>query len=447
MEESEEPSNFTTEELIELLELEQDFTLQELEDKTSQYIEKFKDTNPELSKFFIQAKEELLKEQRENTDTETDTETDTDTQSINDIVGQDYAIYGEYGPKQENKLQNANHIHQTIPAEFAAGTVNPFYKKKFKKLIVIDSRYRDNYFKTPVNDFHIQFPEPIKNVLKMTVSNVDIINAHYTINAREGTNRVDITIKDIDGNITEHIPITIESGNLFADDLSNEINRQIQLYFAREGYNITKLFPNDQPGTSANPESHLLKCEVSATSGRSLFTLVTDLSNDDTIQDGTIINYDNSFAELELDFENPISRETNQEMPPFLTLGWIMGFRNRKYNGAKAYKSESLFNAAGKQSVFVAIDDYNRNLSDNIMIYHQDSFFSRNILARVPLSDGKFSINFNDKSDGSERTREYYGPVDVQKLRIQLYDEYGLPFDNNNMDYTLVLEFECMYQM
>ena len=124
-----------------------------------------------------------------------------------------------------------------------------------------------------------------------------------------------------------------------------------------------------------------------------------------------------------------------------------MGYRNKTYKGAKAYKSESIFNAAGKQSVFVSIDDYNRNVSSNIMLYHKDTFFSGNILARVPLSDGKFSVNFNDKSDNTERTRVYYGPVDIQKLRIRLLDEYGLPFDNNNMDYTLILEFEYMYQM
>lgn len=420
-------SNFTKEELLELLELEQDSTLEELENKATQYIEKFKNTNPELSKFFIQAKEELLKAQRDadtdadadtdvdvdtDADTDVDADTDADTPSINKITGQDYAIYGEYGPKKDNPIEKIS--HQIFPANFAAGVINPFYKKKFKKLVVIDSRYRDNYFKTEVNDFHIQFPEPIKNVLKMMVSNVDIINAHYTINAREGTNRMEITIKDKEGNITEHIPITIEPGNLFADDLSNEINKQIKLYFAKEGYDTTELFPLER-GT---PKTHLLRCQVSSTSGRSLFTLVSDISGDIT---------DSSFAELELNFENPIAKETGQEMPPFLTLGWILGFRNQKYRGAKAYKSESLFNASGKQGVFVAIDDYNRNLTDSIMIYHKDSFFSRNILARVPLNNGKFSINFNDKSDGNERTREYYGPVDIQKLRIQLFDEYGLP--------------------
>lgn len=431
-------NHYSIDELFHLLELRPDDSLGELEEKVKQYIEKFKNDNPELSKFFIQVKETLMEYFQQHEESGTEQEDDTnEPNNINEIVQQDYPIYGSYGAKNKNNINSSNNTTQVFPDTAAPGILNPLFRKKYKKVVVIDSKYRDNYFKTPVNDFQITFPESINNVLKMVVTNVDIINAHYTINPREGTNEMNIKIIDTSGNLTWDIPIDIEPGNYFADDLANEINSQIQLFFANKNQDIEKLFPSDSEPLN-NPTNHLLKCEVSAISGRSTFTLTPQSNHDIT---------DASYAELQLDFENPIQRQTGKDMPPFFTLGWILGFRERVYSGAKTYKSESLFNSAGRQSIFVSIDDFNRNASDNISIYHKDNFFSRNILARVPLRDGKFSINFNDMSDDSNRTRQYYGPVDIQKLRIQLYDLYGMPFDNNNMDYTLVLEFDCMYQM
>ena len=43
-------------------------------------------------------------------------------------------------------------------------------------------------------------------------------------------------------------------------------------------------------------------------------------------------------------------------------------------------------------------------------------------------------------------TRNYFGPVDIQKLHIQLLDEYGRVLNLNNMDYSVVLRFDCLYE-
>ena len=43
------------------------------------------------------------------------------------------------------------------------------------------------------------------------------------------------------------------------------------------------------------------------------------------------------------------------------------------------------------------------------------------------------------------RTREYFGPVDIQRLHIALYDEYGRIIDLNNMDWSFTLAFEQLY--
>ena len=51
-----------------------------------------------------------------------------------------------------------------------------------------------------------------------------------------------------------------------------------------------------------------------------------------------------------------------------------------------------------------------------------------------------------NSSDMVTKTRNYFGPVNIQKLRIQLLDEYGRVINMNNMDYSLCLDFTCIYE-
>lgn len=479
-------NQYSIQDLVDLLELSEPYTVQDIKQKCGNYIETYKTSKPNLAKFFLSVQHRLVhhftgdtesdtetETEKHNTesesesetepepDTESDTKPDTepDTEHESDtenhpnhpnhiaqassplpkelsLTHQDYPIYGQYATHSSNPLNLKSNVRQTFNTETLPGTINPFFKKTHKRMVVIDSKFRENYFQTNVNDFYINFPEPIKNVINMTVSNVDIINAHYTVNAVEGTNFMKMTLIPRKNDLSnQDIPITLEPGNMFAEDIAKQINKKIKLYFANKGKNTKVYFPDD---TENNPDVYdkLIKCGISEFSGKTFFTVNPDLSfadQDDELQ----------FKEMQLDFTNPV----DEDMPPFLSLGWILGFRNRSYTGARTYKSESIFNGMGRPAIYLAIDDFNKNVSDNISVLHQDSFFSNNLLARVPLRDGKFSITFSDLSDQVERTRRYYGPVDIQRLHIQLFDEYGMLFDNNNMDYTLVLEFETLYQM
>jgi hypothetical protein len=43
--------------------------------------------------------------------------------------------------------------------------------------------------------------------------------------------------------------------------------------------------------------------------------------------------------------------------------------------------------------------------------------------------------------------RQYFGPVDIQRLRIQIYDEYGRILNMNNSNYSFCLDFKLMYDL
>ena len=43
--------------------------------------------------------------------------------------------------------------------------------------------------------------------------------------------------------------------------------------------------------------------------------------------------------------------------------------------------------------------------------------------------------------------RKYFGPVDIQRLRIRLLDEYGRIMYMNDTNYSFCLQFKLMYDL
>jgi hypothetical protein len=43
--------------------------------------------------------------------------------------------------------------------------------------------------------------------------------------------------------------------------------------------------------------------------------------------------------------------------------------------------------------------------------------------------------------------RRYFGPVDIQKLRVQLFDDHGRQLDINNSNFSFVLTLKILYNL
>jgi len=43
--------------------------------------------------------------------------------------------------------------------------------------------------------------------------------------------------------------------------------------------------------------------------------------------------------------------------------------------------------------------------------------------------------------------REYFGPVDIQRLHIRLLDDHGRVLDMNNTNYSFCLTFKMVYNL
>ena len=73
------------------------------------------------------------------------------------------------------------------------------------------------------------------------------------------------------------------------------------------------------------------------------------------------------------------------------------------------------------------------------------SILGDNILAIIPVTSNSFNICFDNGVNLLEKKREYYGPVNIQRLKIQLLNQYGEILCLNNMDFSFSLEFEIGY--
>ena len=73
------------------------------------------------------------------------------------------------------------------------------------------------------------------------------------------------------------------------------------------------------------------------------------------------------------------------------------------------------------------------------------SYISDNILAMIPLTSDSFTICFNSGNDLLEKKRTYFGPVNIQRIRVELRDKYGEILDLQGMDYSFSLELEVGY--
>jgi hypothetical protein len=92
------------------------------------------------------------------------------------------------------------------------------------------------------------------------------------------------------------------------------------------------------------------------------------------------------------------------------------------------------------------VDDYQKSANQNVIGVYENSFLSKNILARIPLREGKNIVAFDDGSDFIMKTRKYFGPVNMENLKISLLDEYGSVLKINQIDFSFSLELEILYE-
>ena len=310
-------------------------------------------------------------------------------------------------------------------ADQPPGIINPINVRTIKRTINLDTRFRPNYYTSSSTDFSLTLPVRIKNAVSMRIASIEIPISWYVVAKYWGNSFFKIEWGDNgDGTFDNDYTVTIPDGNyeLFwqaateATDLASTINTFMH--------------------ANGDPILQDIVFNVDRTSGRSGFAWKSGSPN-------STQNFKISFS---------IDENGNSDFSTILQfrLGWLLGFRVGFYEGLSIV-SEGICYMKGPRYAFISINDFNNSVSNYFISAFSSSLLQKDIIARINLTyiqqqQGVYQTGQDDGlSTQINRQRSYFGPVDIERLEIKLLDEFGRIIDLNNMDWSMALTMECLY--
>ena len=408
--------NYTKDELIQMFDLPNNFDRNiidiketKLRDNISNNREISNETKLQTLKFITEAKNIILKFLQKQNPTNTIEKFKNNLSSI---------YHTDYELKSSNLISTDEHMVQTrkekpyvnsSPSEFFSGIINPLSKRTIKKNLNIDTRFRENYFSSTSSNFNLSLPLNINNVVQMQLSAIELPTTFYVISKQYGNNFFRLTVN------TLSTIVTIPSGNYDQTTIMTAINHQLFLLGAP--YNLVAFVLNLTGGTTGTGQ-----------------TLVGEITA------GTVTS-------IELDFQTDKNGNDDRGTPLPLKLGWLLGFRNGNYVNNLNYVSEGILDVSGPNYIYLVLDDYNNNVNNNFYSAFNSSILNKNILARISLQANPFNVLQQNNLNIVTTPREYFGPINLQTMNIQLLDEYGRILDLNNMDFSFCITLITVYDI
>jgi hypothetical protein len=373
---------------------------------------------------------------------------DNDVQDIHQVIQEGSNFIIENADRivgRSAKIENGRIALESKSAP--PGNLNPINVRTFTQAMSIDSRFRPNYFGSKSTNYDMVLPVVQKNVVSMRVSSIELPTTYYAISKYNGNNVCLI----IDLNNQQHgWLITLPDGNYEQSWAHNS-----HAFYIETGM-------NDAIGKAA-PITIQANGNVVPRPGGTLLNATTDLTyvldhvsgkSSFIAPVGGSLNVHGFMAQFNVDSDGKPSTSINLQM----LLGWQLGFRLAKYSAvpvaaaaATTGLSEGICLVCGPRYGFISIDDYQKNTGPSYVIAYANSIMQDNIITRINLAELQADVGvYQSSSDPGlstqlNRTREYFGPVDIQRLHIAIYDEFGRIIDLNFMDWSLTLAFEILY--
>lgn len=414
--------NYTRDELIDMFELPPEFDRNIVEIKEVKLKDSIinnkqikKDIQIQTINFLAKAKNIILNEvKQQNTPLQ---------QKIENFYNSSYELKPT---KLEDPQEHMIQIRQdkpylsSYPSEIFPGVINPIKKRTIKKNLNIDTRFRDNYYSNSSTNFNLSLPTNFNNVIKMQLDSIELPTSFYAVSKQYGNNFFTIKVY-LSDNTSEIKVINIPNGNYTQQTIMDIINTQLN--------------------NSSTPFSYIsFIVNLSGTQTGSAQTLV----GLNTTHTPTPTPYVTSF-ELNFQYDEFGIDDKNTPLP--LKLGWVLGFRNGVYVGNLNYVSEGVVDTSGPKYLYLVVDDYNTNVNNGFFSAFNSSVLNKNILARISLQTSPFNILHQNNLNIVTTPREYFGPINLNNLTIQLLDEYGRIVDLNNMDYSFCLTLLTVYDI
>ena len=395
------------------------------------------------------------------------------------VIANSNAIAGQDAKISEGRLTGTDDV--------PPGWLNPINVKTVLTGMNIDSRFRDDYFTTSSANFQFELPDIQRKVTSLRIASLDIPMTHYAVSNERGdatfligTNMV-YTTQVNDTFLQEHpaflsggvsgidlVGVSVDSilstrtayvwlvtlpdgnyemswqGKSNAADL--ELAMQEALRSAQPGVlDLTSgmFYALTSSSTSSGLDSTLdLTYTVDRASGRSKFY----------IPDSTSVFKQSLYGQgfrlyLQVGPTGSLALTSNLQA----RLGWGLGFRMHTYTSTDTCRSEGIAMVVGPRYMFLSLDDGQKNTGSNFIAAFSQSTLDANIITRINLAaEMDHSTVYKTCRDIGlstvlNRTREYFGPVTISKLKLKLLDEFGRVISLNHMDWSMTLVFDKLY--
>jgi hypothetical protein len=274
------------------------------------------------------------------------------------------------------------------------------------KYINIDTRFKADYDTDVLSKHMITLPERYTEVRNISVVNAEIPISYYNISSTLGNNSFQIQQEN------NFDLIIVPDGEYTKDTLVTTIN-----------------------------------------------ALIVETENEIAINTKTLITHTNSgggHTILVINFT--IDENGGRSRFEFKSsLGWLLGFRQPIYTyigtDLAAYNADGLLSTAvvsilGPRYLYLVVDEFTTSGNQSSFVSPlPSSLINKNILARISISKQDYpfgSIMPANLKNGllMSDVRSYTGKVDIQKLNVQLVNEFGNVINLNGDDFSFCLKIE-----
>lgn len=276
------------------------------------------------------------------------------------------------------------------------------------KYVNIDTRFNEDVHLYNGASFFYNLPQRISDVKSIAVRNLELPMTYYAFSLNKGNTFMKIIkTKIVDSTVTSY-PLVIPDNNYSLESLKTIINSKL-----------------DDLGIASD-------ISFNVSNSYSQFTRSTDNSFDYSLQ--FAVDSTGIFDKFQIKSK----------------LGWCLGFRELEYTLSSvknSVSSEGPINIINFRYLFLVIDEFKQSNPNSFISPLHYSLINKNILARIVVDSNKYPYGtilpaniFNGLllSD----TRTYSGKTDLQKLQIQLVDEWGKIVDLNYMEFSFCLEIQ-----
>lgn len=278
----------------------------------------------------------------------------------------------------------------------------------------IDTKFRDDYDQyteqvtgANITQYMITLPQPINDVKSISVKNMEIPMSFYNISDALENNIIKIT------NIVSGISkiVVIKDNYYSIASLTSEIN--------------SELIALDLSGIVFSVVNNNARFSSIYSTGFTVEFAIKRIGGTGSLN-------------IEFDKYNIKNK-----------LGWVLGFRNIRYSLSigSPIVSESFIDISTIRYLYLCVDEFSKGNQNSFVSPLSRSLVNKNILAKICLdyaTHGFLSVLPVNDDNGlllSDK-REYNGKVNLQKLKVQLINEFGYSVDLNGMDFSFALSIE-----